>query len=125
MTGPRPGGGGARPAGPPMGPGRMMMGAGGPPAKIEDFKGSAKRLLKMLAPDRFIVVAVLVFGIASVVLSTLGPRLLGHATDVIFEGIISKRIPAGTTKEQAIEALRARGDNAFADLLSGMNNVVP
>lgn len=127
MTAPRPGGagGGARP-GPPMGgPGRMMMGAGGPPAKIDDFKGSAKRLLKMLAPDRLIVVAVLVFGIASVVLSTLGPRLLGHATDVIFEGIISKKIPAGTTKEQAIEALRARGDNAFADLLSGMSNLVP
>ncbi|WP_433617682.1 ABC transporter ATP-binding protein [Dactylosporangium sp. CA-139114] len=128
MTAPRPGGAGAGPrpgGGPGFGPGRMMMGAGGPPAKIEDFKGSAKRLLKMLAPDRFIVVAVLVFGIASVVLSTLGPRLLGHATDVIFEGIISKKIPAGTTKEQAIEALRARGDNAFADLLGGMSNLVP
>jgi ATP-binding cassette subfamily B multidrug efflux pump len=126
MTGPnRPAGGapgGARPA---FGPGRMMMGAGGPPAKLEDFKGSAKRLLKMLAPDRVIVVAVVVFGIASVVLSTFGPRLLGHATDVIFEGIVSKRIPVGTTKEQAIEGLRARGDNAFADLLSGMGNVIP
>src|SRR3954470_14858953 len=96
MTAPnRPAGGapgGARPA---FGPGRMMMGAGGPPAKLEDFKGSAKRLLKMLAPDRVIVVAVVVFGIASVVLSTFGPRLLGHATDVIFEGIVSKRIPVG------------------------------
>nr|WP_246656621.1 ABC transporter ATP-binding protein [Dactylosporangium vinaceum] len=103
----------------------MMMGAGGPPAKIEDFKGSAKRLLKMLAPDRLIVVAVLVFGVASVVLSTLGPRLLGHATDVIFEGIISKRIPPGVSKEQAIEQLRAQGKDSFADLLSGMGSIVP
>lgn len=101
------------------------MGAGGPPAKIEDFKGSAKRLLKMLAPDRLIVVAVLVFGVASVVLSTLGPRLLGHATDVIFEGIISKRIPPGVSKEQAIEQLRAQGKDSFADLLSGMGSIVP
>ncbi|MEV8513776.1 ABC transporter ATP-binding protein [Dactylosporangium sp. NPDC051484] len=120
MTAPaRPGGGG-----PGFGPGRMMMG-GGPPVKLDDFKGSTKRLLKMLAPDRFIVCVVLVFGIASVVLSVLGPRLLGHATDVIFEGIVSKRIPAGTTKEQAIEALRAQGNGRFADLLSGMTNLVP
>ena len=33
-------------------------------------------------------------------------------------------LPAGITKAQAIEAARARGDDTFADLLSGMN-VVP
>ncbi|MEV6929069.1 ABC transporter ATP-binding protein [Dactylosporangium sp. NPDC051485] len=103
----------------------MMMGAGGPPAKIEDFKGSARRLLKMLAPDRLVVAAVLVFGIASVVLSVLGPRLLGRATDVIFEGIVSKKIPPGLSKEQAIAGLREQGQDRFADLLSGMTNLVP
>ncbi|WP_432824995.1 ABC transporter ATP-binding protein [Dactylosporangium sp. CA-092794] len=126
MTAPnRPAGGAARPGGgPAFGPGRMMM-AGGPPAKLEDFKGSAKRLLKMLAPDRLVVAAIVVFGVASVGLSVTGPRLLGHATDVIFEGIISKRIPAGTTKQQAVEALRAQGQDSFADLVNGMDNLVP
>ena len=38
--------------------------------------------------------------------------------------MIGRQLPAGLTKEQAIEAARARGDNTFADLLSGMN-VVP
>jgi ATP-binding cassette subfamily B protein len=38
--------------------------------------------------------------------------------------VIGRQLPAGLTKEQAIEAARARGDNTFADLLSGMN-VVP
>jgi ATP-binding cassette subfamily B protein len=102
-----------------------MMGAGGPPVKLEDFKGSTKRLLKMLAPDRMLVSAVLVFGIASVVLSVIGPLLLGRATDVIFSGIISKRIPAGTSKADAVAALRAQGNDTFADLLNALDNVVP
>jgi ATP-binding cassette subfamily B protein len=38
--------------------------------------------------------------------------------------VIGRELPAGISKEQAIEAARARGDNTFADLLSGMN-VVP
>ena len=38
--------------------------------------------------------------------------------------MIGRELPAGLTKEQAIAAARARGDNTFADLLSGMN-VVP
>ncbi len=54
----------------------------------------------------------------------IGPRILGHATDLLFNGVIGRQLPAGLTKEQAIAAARARGDNTFADLLSGMN-VVP
>ncbi|BCJ42040.1 hypothetical protein Aiant_26970 [Actinoplanes ianthinogenes] len=63
-----------RPMGPAGGPpaARMMM-AGGPPEKLEDFKGSTKRLLRMLAPQRMLVGLVLLFGIASVFLSVLGP----------------------------------------------------
>ncbi|UWP78730.1 ABC transporter ATP-binding protein [Dactylosporangium fulvum] len=120
MTAPR------RPAGPPMGgPGRMMMGVGGPPAKLEDFKGSTKRLLRMLAPDRLVVGLVLVFGVLSVGLSVIGPWLLGKATDVIFTGIVGQQIPAGTTKEQAVANLRAQGNDRFADLLQALDNVVP
>ena len=54
----------------------------------------------------------------------VGPLILGHATDLLFSGVIGRELPAGITKEQAIEAARARGDGTFADLLSGMN-VVP
>ncbi|MBX9640665.1 MAG: ABC transporter ATP-binding protein/permease, partial [Mycobacteriaceae bacterium] len=46
------------------------------------------------------------------------------ATDLLFNGVIGRRLPSGITKAQAVAAARARGDNAFADLLSGMN-VVP
>jgi ABC-type multidrug transport system fused ATPase/permease subunit len=54
----------------------------------------------------------------------VGPRILGHATDLLFNGVIGRQLPAGLTKEQAIEAARERGDGTFADLLSGMD-VVP
>nr|WP_229830977.1 ABC transporter ATP-binding protein [Actinoplanes ianthinogenes] len=101
------------------------MMAGGPPEKLEDFKGSTKRLLRMLAPQRMLVGLVLLFGIASVFLSVLGPRLLGHATDVIFNGVVGKMLPAGVTKEQAVEGLRQQGDTKVADLLAGMNDVIP
>nr|WP_229835275.1 ABC transporter ATP-binding protein [Dactylosporangium sucinum] len=101
-----------------------MMG-GGPPVKLEDFKGSAKRLLGMLAPDRALVWLVMLFGVVSVGLSVTGPWLLGKATDVIFAGIVGQRIPAGTTKEQAVEQLRRQGNDTFADLLQSVKDVVP
>ncbi|MEV4512837.1 ABC transporter ATP-binding protein [Dactylosporangium sp. NPDC049525] len=103
----------------------MMMGAGGPPVKLEDFKGSSKRLLRMLAPDRLLIAAVLVFGIGSVVLSVIGPRLLGKATDVIFEGIVGRDLPAGITKAEAVAAARSRGQDRYADMLAAMDHVVP
>nr|WP_051807229.1 ABC transporter ATP-binding protein [Actinoplanes subtropicus] len=103
----------------------MMMG-GAPPEKLNDFKGSTKRLLGLLKPQRALVALVLLFGICSVALSVSGPRLLGHATDIIFSGFIGKSLsslPAGTTKQQVIDQLRAHGENTRADLLSSINFV--
>ena len=61
--------------------------------------------------------------IAGIAISAVGPRILGHATDLLFNGVIGRQLPAGITKEQAVAAARARGDDTFADLLSGMNLV--
>ena len=92
--------------------------------KSRDFKGSAIRLLKRLTPQRGMTATVLLLGIAGIAIGVIGPRILGHATDLLFNGVIGRQLPAGITKEEAIEAARARGDTTFADLLSGMN-VVP
>ncbi|WP_433367359.1 ABC transporter ATP-binding protein [Actinoplanes sp. CA-142083] len=115
-----------RRSGPPVGgppAARMMMGAGGPPEKLQDFKGSTKRLLGLLKPYRALVSLVLLFGVASVALSVSGPRLLGHATDIIFSGVIGKSVPEGVSKAQIIEQLRANGENTRADLLSAIDFV--
>ncbi|EKF22852.1 ABC transporter family protein [Mycolicibacterium hassiacum DSM 44199] len=95
-----------------------------PTERTRDFAGSALRLLRRLAPQRALVVAVLLLGIGGIVIGVIGPRILGHATDLLFNGVIGRQLPAGTTKAEAIAAARARGDDTFADMLSGMD-VVP
>jgi ATP-binding cassette subfamily B multidrug efflux pump len=114
-----------RPGGPPMGgpAGRMMAGAM-PVEKLQDFKGSTKRLLGLMKPQRLLVGVVLAFGVASVFLSVLGPKLLGKGTDIIFAGVVGKLLPAGMTKAQAVAQLRQQGDTKRADLLSSID-VIP
>ncbi|CAM3352024.1 ABC transporter ATP-binding protein [Mycobacterium intermedium] len=99
--------------------------AGAPaPTKSRDFWGTAARLVKRLAPQRRLSFAVITLGITGTAIGVVVPRILGHATDLLFNGVIGRQLPAGISKAQAIAAARARGDNTFADLLSGMN-VVP
>ncbi|MFY9767195.1 MAG: ABC transporter ATP-binding protein, partial [Mycobacterium sp.] len=95
-----------------------------PPAlRSRDFKGSAVRLVKLLAPQRRTAVAVIALSLGGTAIGVVVPRILGHATDLLFNGVIGRRLPAGITKDQAVAAARAHGDNAFADLLSGMHVV--
>jgi ATP-binding cassette, subfamily B, fatty acid transporter len=95
-----------------------------PAQRSRNFKGSAVRLVKRLIPQRATATAVMVLSTFGIAIGVIGPRILGHATDLLFNGVIGRQLPAGLTKEQAVAAARARGDNTFADLLSGMN-VVP
>lgn len=92
--------------------------------RSRDFWGSAARLVKRLAPQRRLSFAVVALGITGTAVGIVVPRILGHATDLLFNGVIGRRLPAGLTKAQAVAEARAGGHNTFADLLSGMN-VVP
>ena len=66
------------------------FGAGMPGEKSEDFAGSTRRLLATMGPERAGAVAVLLAAVVSVTLSVLGPRLLGHGTDIIVDGLRGK-----------------------------------
>lgn len=101
-----------------------MPGPGAPDSKAKSFGPSLKRLLRRLAPERLQVGLIIALVLASVVLNTLGPYILGKATNLVFDGVVGKQLPPGVTKEQAIEALRAEGDDTFADMLGAMD-VVP
>lgn len=72
--------------------GSMMRGGG---EKAKDFKGSMSKLLKRLSRYYGRFIAVLVFAIASTVFTIYGPKLLGRATNRLFEGVVAKlqRIP--------------------------------
>ncbi|MBF5002105.1 ABC transporter ATP-binding protein [Nocardia sp. BSTN01] len=102
-----------------MRPGGPMPGA--PGQKAKSFGPTLKRLLRRLAPDRVAVIAILVLAVASVVMNTLGPQILGKATNLIFDGVVSKQLPAGLTKDQAVASLRAQGQDRLADMMSAMN----
>ncbi len=95
-----------------------------PAERSRNFRGTASRLLRRLTPQRGLTLAVLVLAVLGIAIGVIGPRILGHATDLLFNGVIGRRLPAGISKEQAVAAARERGDNTFADLLSGMN-VIP
>ncbi|WP_137989438.1 ABC transporter ATP-binding protein [Streptomyces vilmorinianum] len=103
------------------GPGGRMMAGGGPDQRSMDFKGSGKRLLKQLAPERGALWLMLIAGVLSVAASVVGPKILGKATDLVFAGVVGRQMPDGTTKAQAIEGLRAKGDGGMADMLSGVD----
>jgi ATP-binding cassette, subfamily B, multidrug efflux pump len=105
----------------PSGGGGRMFGQQGVAEKSLNFLPSLRRLLGHLAPERTILIAVVALAVTGIVMNVLGPKILGKATDVIFTGVIGKSLPAGATKEQVIAALRAAGNDTFADLVQRLD----
>ncbi|ANZ16972.1 putative ABC transporter ATP-binding protein [Streptomyces noursei ATCC 11455] len=106
--------------GPAPGGGPMARMMGGPIDKSLNFKGSGKRLLAQMRPERGLITVALLLGVLSVALTVVGPKVLGRATDLIMAGIVGRDLPAGLTKEQAADLLRAHGQGGLADLVASM-----
>ncbi|WP_301184706.1 ABC transporter ATP-binding protein, partial [Streptomyces niphimycinicus] len=104
---------------PAAGPGRFM--GGQPTERSLDFRGSGRRLLARLRPERGIALLVLALGTGSVALAVVGPKILGEATDLIFAGIIGRQLPDGADKEQAVQWLRDRDQGTVADMVASMD----
>ena len=98
-----------------------MFGQGMVGQKAMNFGPSLRRILGMLAPHRAKVALVIAFGVVSVALSSVGPRVLGRATDLIFGGIVGRQFPAGLTKEQVVEGVREAGNTQVAEMLARMD----
>ncbi len=63
--------------------------AGVPGERSKDFRSAIRRLFRMLGPMKVVLVVVAVVAIASATLNVFGPKVLGHATNVIIGGIQS------------------------------------
>ena len=113
----------ARPAGAGFG-GRGMFGMGPPPPKTKDVGKTLRQLLARLRPERNWIVVSAMLALGSVAFSVIGPKVIGNAINVIFDGVLGKGLPAGLTKAQAVAQLRAHGQGKIADLIAGAN-VVP
>ena len=104
-------------------PGRGPLGAGMVAQKANTFWPSTRRLLNRMRPERRKAYLVIGLTVLSVVATSVGPKILGAATDVVFNGLIGGRLPAGLTKSEAIARLRAQGEDQVADMVTTMNLV--
>ena len=112
-----------KPAAPPPRPmmrGPMGMNMG-PPQKAKTFGASFRRLIRRLAPERALVLAVITCSVISVVLSVSGPKILAQGTDIIFRGFFGMKLPADQTHAQAVAALEAAGNHRVATLVEAMD----
>jgi len=119
------------------GPGGGMMGGGamiGSGVKARNFRDSAKRLFGLLKPRLAMILFVIALAVVSVTMSTVGPKILGNATNKLFGGIMSQvitaqvkaKLPAGVplssvSMTQVIAQMRAHGQGQLADMISGMD----
>ncbi len=105
------------------GHGRGPFGSSTVGQKAIDFGPSMRRLVKRLRPETPKTIAVIAAAIVSVALASIGPRVLGWATDIIFSGVVGKMLPAGMSRAEAIESVRARGQDQIATMLGGVDFV--
>ncbi len=101
--------------------GRGGHAAGG--AKAKDFRGTLSRMISLVGGYRWLIVAVSIASLLSVVLSVIAPRILGSATNLVVAGAIGKQMPAGTTKQQAVTALKKAGEHDQANMVQAMDLV--
>lgn len=57
--------------------------------KPKDFKGTMKKLIKYLSKYKLAIIIVILFAIISTIFAIIGPKILGNATTIIFEGVLN------------------------------------
>ena len=97
------------------------------PGKADHFGPSFRRMIGLLKPSAAWFALVSLFGAIGVVLSVAAPKILGEATNIVYEGFISMTLgegktafPKGTTQDQVVEVLRQAKQDTFADMIAAM-----
>ena len=94
------------------------------PGKASNFRESFFRMIGLLAPYKWAFAVVSLLGAIGVVLAVIAPKVLGEATNVIFEGVVSASLgaqfPAGASQADVVAALRAAGQGDIANIVAAM-----
>ena len=94
------------------------------PGKASNFRQSFFRMIGLLAPYKWAFGFVSLLGAIGVVLAVIAPKVLGEATNVIFEGVVSASLgaqfPAGTSQADVVAALRSAGQTDIANIVAAM-----
>ncbi|WP_424980951.1 ABC transporter ATP-binding protein [Microbacterium sp. S308A+] len=97
------------------------------PGKADNFGPSFKRMIGLLKPSALWFVLVSFLGAVGVVLAVAAPKVLGEATNLVYEGFISNTlaqngVPAGASQQQVVDSLRQAGQGDFANMVAAMND---
>ncbi len=101
--------------------GGMGGASGGPPRSTKHPGRTLRQLIGRLRPELARITLAAILASTGIAFTVVAPRIIGNATNVIFNGVIGKALPAGFTKAHAIALLHARGQGQLAQMLSGMN----
>lgn len=100
-----------------------------PPGKAKDFGPSFMRFIGLLGPYKWVFALVMLLGAAGVVLAIIAPRVLGEATNIVFEGVMSLTVggqfPPGATQAEVVAALEAAGQTDLANTIAAMERFRP
>jgi ATP-binding cassette subfamily B protein len=67
-----------------------------PVEKAKDFSGTIKNIFKSLEREKYFIFIAFIFSIIATVFSIYGPKILGNATQAIYEGAIKKITNSGS-----------------------------
>ncbi|WP_102193310.1 ABC transporter ATP-binding protein [Microbacterium aurantiacum] len=97
------------------------------PGKADNFGKSFGRMVGLLKPSAVWFVFVSILGAIGVVLTVAAPKVLGEATNIVYEGFISNiladnGVPKELSQDQVVEMLRSQDQNDFANMVAAMKN---
>ncbi len=100
------------------------------PGKASQFGPSFVRMIGLLSPYKWWFGLVTLAGAVGVVLAVIAPKVLGEATNIVFEGFLSNFLGqnpalAGLSQDEAVAALRSQGQGDFANIVGAMQNYAP
>jgi ATP-binding cassette subfamily B protein len=88
-----------------------MSAVGMPTEKSKNFSATARRLSNRMSRELWVVGLIMVLAVVSVFFVVLGPRILGNATNIVFDGLTGQGV------QQGIDFGRLHGTLWFALVL--------
>lgn len=89
--------------------GRMMMGE-----KPKDFKGTLKKMIKLMAQFKVLLVVMMLFAVGSTIFNIIGPKVLSEATTELFNGVTEKIAGTGAINFDLIAMILAATMTLYA-----------
>jgi ATP-binding cassette, subfamily B, multidrug efflux pump len=99
-------------------PGGRWMAAGEPTERSQNFGAVIRRLARLLASERLRLIIVGFTSVTGVGLNVFGPKVLGHATDIIVEGFIDHHIDFSRLHTVLMEAVVLYAGSALFTLIT-------